>query len=149
MALIGSPSCFAITVMILSGSRCRCAPCRGTPNTTIRCTSGSPAAARGCRPAGTPECARMKSQASRSPSCDFEWGGGPWTLGAQFDEAEQDLVPLCLQLLDRPRSNLGMDAVDELPLHVRRQHRRAEGLPPRRHWAGELLEEVLDAAGAA
>ena len=30
-----------------------------------------------------------------------------------------------------------------------RQHRRAEGLPPGRHRAGELLEEVLDAARTA
>src|SRR3954454_24586792 len=42
-----------------------------------------------------------------------------------------------------------MNAVDELLLHFRRQRWRAEGLPPRRHWSGELLEEVLDAAGAA
>src|ERR1700722_8617253 len=42
-----------------------------------------------------------------------------------------------------------MDAVDELLLHFRSQHRRAEGLPPGRHRAGELLEEVLDAAWTA
>src|SRR5262249_6221692 len=82
-------------------------------------------------------------------SCDSMWSDRPGTLGAQFDEAEQDLVALRLQLLDRARSDLGMNAVDELLLHVRRQHRRAEGLPPGRHRAGELLEEVLDAARAA
>src|SRR6185295_5166455 len=42
-----------------------------------------------------------------------------------------------------------MDAVDELLLHFRSQHRRAEGLPPSPHRAGELLEEVLDTAWAA
>src|ERR1700690_2294473 len=42
-----------------------------------------------------------------------------------------------------------MDAVDELFLPPRRQPRRAEGLPPGRHRAGELLEEVLDAAWTA
>src|SRR5258708_34283036 len=42
-----------------------------------------------------------------------------------------------------------MDAVDELLLHFRSQHRRAEGLPPGRHRAAELLEEVPDAARAA
>src|SRR5215469_1124089 len=71
------------------------------------------------------------------------------TLLAQFDEAEENLVPLRLQLLDGARSDLGMDAVDEFLLHFRRQHRRAEGLPPSGHRTSELLEEVLDAAGAA
>src|SRR6267154_6184162 len=42
-----------------------------------------------------------------------------------------------------------MNAVDELLLHFGRQYRLAENLPPRRHRAGELLEEVLDAAWAA
>src|SRR5262245_53625053 len=42
-----------------------------------------------------------------------------------------------------------MDAFDELLLHLRSEHRRAEGLPPRRHRAGELVEEVLDAARTA
>src|SRR5262249_26415665 len=77
--------------------------------------------------------------------CNSMWSG---TLGPQFDETEQDLVPLPLQLLDRARSDFGMDAVIELLLHFRRQHRCAEGLPPGRHRAAELLEEVLDAAGA-
>src|SRR6266852_3615333 len=67
-------------------------------------------------------------------------------LVAQLNQAEQDFVALRLQLLDRARSDLGMDAVDQLLLHFRSQHRRAEGLPPGRHRAGELLEEVLDAA---
>src|SRR5262245_38653119 len=78
-------------------------------------------------------------------SCSGTWSG---TLGPQFDETEQDLVPLPLQLLDRARSDFGMDAVDELLLHLRSEHRRAEGLPPGRHRAAELLEEVLDAAVA-
>ena len=42
-----------------------------------------------------------------------------------------------------------MDTVDKLLLHFRRQHRRAEGFPPGCHRAGELLKEVLDAAGPA
>src|SRR6266852_234 len=70
-------------------------------------------------------------------------------LVAQLDQAEQDFVALRLQLLDGARSGLSVDAVDELLLHFRSQHRRAEGLPPGRHWAGELLEEVLDAARTA
>src|SRR5712692_5130192 len=70
-------------------------------------------------------------------------------LVAQLDQAEQDFVALRLQLLDGARSSLGMDAVDELLLHFRSQHRRAEGLPPGRHRSGELLEEVLDAAWTA
>src|SRR6266849_2176100 len=70
-------------------------------------------------------------------------------LVAQLKQAEQDLVALRLQLLDGARSDLSVDAVDELLLHFRSQHRRAEGLPPGRHRAGELLEEVLDAAWTA
>src|SRR3954469_13458574 len=42
-----------------------------------------------------------------------------------------------------------MNAVDERLLHFGRQYRLSENLPPRRHGAGELLEEVLDAALAA
>src|SRR5262245_36246558 len=76
-------------------------------------------------------------------SCSGTWSG---TLGPQFNETEQDLVPLPLQLLDRARSDFGMDAFDELLLHLRSEHRRAEGLPPGRHRATELLEEVLNAA---
>src|SRR6266403_2225165 len=70
-------------------------------------------------------------------------------LVAQLDQAEQNFVALRLQLLDGARARLGMDAVDERLLHFRRQYRRAEGLPPGRHRAGELLEEVLDAARTA
>src|SRR5260221_4479026 len=66
-------------------------------------------------------------------------------LVAQLDQAEQNFVALRLQLRNGARSSLGMDAVDEYLLHFRRQHRRAESLPPSRHRAGELLEEVLDA----
>src|SRR5258708_20025262 len=44
---------------------------------------------------------------------------------------------------------MGMNAVDELLLHFRGEHRRAEGLPPGGHRAGKLLEEVLDAARTA
>src|SRR6266851_3367528 len=47
------------------------------------------------------------------------------------------------------RAALGMNAVDELLLHFGRQYRLPENLPPGRHRAGELLEEVLDAAWAA
>src|SRR5262249_40569653 len=52
------------------------------------------------------------------------------TLVAQFEKAEQNVVPLRLQLLDAARSDLGMDAVDELLLHLRGQHGGAESLPP-------------------
>src|SRR5262245_32312992 len=82
-------------------------------------------------------------------SRDFVWSDRLRAPGAQFDEAKQKLVPLRLQLLDGARSDLGMDAVDELFLHLRRQHRRAEALPRSHQGAGELLEEVLDAARAA
>src|SRR6266567_6976929 len=70
-------------------------------------------------------------------------------LFAQLNQAEQNFVALRLQLRNGARSSLGMDAVDEYLLHFRSQHRRAEALPPGRHWAGELLEEVLDAARTA
>src|ERR1700688_3657488 len=70
-------------------------------------------------------------------------------LGAQLEQPQQDLVPLRLQLSNRARADLGMNAVYELLLHFRSQHWRAEGLPPSCHRAAELLEEVLDAAGAA
>src|SRR5216683_7295614 len=74
---------------------------------------------------------------------------GLGNLVAQLNEAEQDFVALRLQFLDGARADLGMNTVDELLLHLRRQHRRTEGLPPGRHRAGELLEEVLDAARTA
>src|SRR3981189_1223224 len=70
-------------------------------------------------------------------------------LVAQLNQAEQDLFALPLQPRDGARSDLGMNAVDELLLHVGSQHRRAKGLPPGRHWTGELLEEVLDTARTA
>src|SRR5882672_3973529 len=70
----------------------------------------------------------------------------PGNLVAQLDQAEQNFVALRLKLLDGARSGLGMDAVDQYLFHFRRQHRGAESLPPGRHRAGELLEEVLDAA---
>src|SRR5258708_5999309 len=74
-------------------------------------------------------------------SCDLV-GGRLRTLGAQFDEPEQNLVPLRLQLRDGARSDLGMNAVGELLLHLRGEHRRAKRLPPRRHRPRELLAEV-------
>src|SRR5438552_7583510 len=67
-------------------------------------------------------------------------------LGAQLEQPQQDLVALRLQLGNRARADLGMNALDELPLHIGRQYRLPENLPPGRHRAGELLEEVLDAA---
>src|SRR5260221_142415 len=70
----------------------------------------------------------------------------PGHLVAQLDQAEQDFVTLRLQLRDAARSGLSMDAVDEYLLHFRCQHRRAESLPPGRHRASKLLEEMLDAA---
>src|SRR5262249_13157596 len=56
-------------------------------------------------------------------SCDCVWSDRLGTLGPQFDEAEQNLVPGCLELLDAARADLGMDAVDELLLHLGRQYR--------------------------
>src|SRR5437660_4610453 len=70
-------------------------------------------------------------------------------LGAQLEQPQQDLVALRLQLGNRARADLGMNALDELLLHFGRQYRLPENLPPGRHRAGELLEEVLDAAWAA
>src|ERR1700744_1598160 len=70
-------------------------------------------------------------------------------LLAQLDEPEQDFVALGLQLGDRARANLGVNAVDEGLLYFWRQYRLPENLPPGRHGAGELLKEVLDAAWAA
>src|SRR6185295_373862 len=71
------------------------------------------------------------------------------SLGAQLEQPEQYLVALRLQLGNRARADLGMNAVDELLLHFGRQYWLPENLPPGRHRAGELLEEVLDAALAA
>src|SRR5215471_15072219 len=42
-----------------------------------------------------------------------------------------------------------MNAVDELLLHFRREHRRSKGPPRSGHRASELLEEMLDSARAA
>jgi hypothetical protein len=67
-------------------------------------------------------------------------------LAAQLEQSQQDLVTLRLQFGNRARADLGMNAVDERLLHFGRQYRLPENLPPRRHGAGELLEEVLDAA---
>src|SRR5262249_29918373 len=75
--------------------------------------------------------------------------GGRLALLPQFDKHEQYVVPLLFQVRDGARSDLGMDAVNELLLQLRSEHRRAEGLPPSRHRGGELLEEVLDAARTA
>ncbi len=66
--------------------------------------------------------------------------------GAQLDEAEQHFVSFGRQLINRTSADLGMNAIDQLPLYLGRQHRLPENLPPGRHWTGELLEEVLDAA---
>src|ERR1700691_4993152 len=68
------------------------------------------------------------------------------SLLAQLNQAEQDLVALRLQLRDGAGSGLGVNAVDQLLLHFRGQNRRAKGLPPGGHRAGELLKEMLDAA---
>src|SRR6516165_722948 len=87
-------------------------------------------------------------QAAPLLGCDFVRGGRLRTL-AQLDQAEQNLVPLRFQLRDGARSDLRMDAVDELLLHLGRQYRRTQRLPPGRHRTAELLEEVLDAARTA
>jgi DNA-binding transcriptional LysR family regulator len=51
---------------------------------------------------------------------------------AQFEEAEQNLVPFGFEFRDGARSDLVMDAVDELFLYLRGEDRRAECLPSRR-----------------
>src|SRR6202034_460344 len=71
------------------------------------------------------------------------------SLFAQLNQAKQNFVAFRREFGNRARSSLVMHAVDELLLHVRREPRRAEGLPPRRHRAGELLKEVLDATRTA
>src|SRR5262249_18748365 len=48
-------------------------------------------------------------------SCDCVRGDHLRTLGAQFDEAEQDLVPLLLQRLDGARSDLSMNGPSAVP----------------------------------
>src|SRR6185295_1637417 len=70
-------------------------------------------------------------------------------LGAQLEQSQQYFVALRLQLRNRARADLSMNAVDELLLHFGRQYGLPENLPPGRHRAGELLEEVFDAALAA
>src|SRR5262249_22508032 len=65
------------------------------------------------------------------------------------NELKQHLVSLRRELIDGARTDLLVNAVDELPLHVGRQYRLPENLPPGRHRTGELLEEMLDAAFAA
>src|SRR5258705_6955651 len=42
------------------------------------------------------------------------------TLIAQFEEPNQNLIPLGFELLDGARSDFGMDAVDELLPHARK-----------------------------
>src|SRR5262249_27252596 len=68
---------------------------------------------------------------------------------AHREKAEQDVVPLRLKLRDGARADLCMNAVDELLLHLRGEHRRSESLPRSHHRAGKLGEEMLDAAGPA
>src|SRR5579859_1592105 len=107
------------------------------------------------RPGRRPAPARAAGRQGRRPDYSSLLSGnrrrirGLLSLGAQFQEAQQDLVALRLQLFDRAGADLLVDAVDELLLGLRRQHRIAERLPPDRQWAGELLEEVLDSAGPA
>src|SRR5215510_12929015 len=57
--------------------------------------------------------------------CDIAWRSHIRMFGAQLEKTEQNLVPLRFKLLDGSRSDLGVDAVDELLLYFRRQHRRA------------------------
>ena len=68
-------------------------------------------------------------------------------IGAQF--TRECNVSLCRQLVDGARTRLQYEMVDELLLHFGRQHRLPDNLPPRRHWTGELLKEMLDAAVTA
>jgi hypothetical protein len=67
-------------------------------------------------------------------------------LRAQLNEPEQHFVSLRRERVDGARADLGVNAVGELLLHLGRQHRLSENLPPGRYWSGKLLEEVLDAA---
>src|SRR5260370_18363083 len=89
---------------------------------------------------------RPASGASDRASRLLECHGGRFVPGAQLEQSQQDLVTLRLQVGDRARSHLRMQAVDQLAPHFRRQFERAEHLPPGRHRPGELVEEVLDAA---
>lgn len=51
------------------------------------------------------------------------------SVGAQFEQSEQQFVALGLQLCNGAGSDFGFDARDQLPLHLRRQDRRAEAFP--------------------
>src|ERR1700722_4756549 len=64
----------------------------------------------------------------------------------QLNELEQHFVSLGRQFVNGARTDLGAHALDKLFLHVGRQYRLPENLPPRCHRAGELLEEMFDAA---
>ena len=69
-------------------------------------------------------------------------------LVSELDEPDHEVVALCFELLDGASTHFGVDAVDESLLYFRRERRRAERLPRTRHRSGELMKEVLDAAGA-
>ena len=50
----------------------------------------------------------------------------PWVpeaLFESFQKSKQDLVPLCSQVVDRPRAHLGVNAIDQLLLELRGQLR--------------------------
>src|SRR5215211_621608 len=53
-----------------------------------------------------------------STRCNFAWHGRTRTLGAQFEEAEQNLIPLRLQFLDGARADLCVEAIAELALDL-------------------------------
>src|SRR5258708_39716603 len=67
-------------------------------------------------------------------------------LQTKLNKPEQQLVSLCLQLVNGARADFFVNAVNDFLLHFRCQNRLAENLPPSCHRSGELLEEVLDAA---
>src|SRR5262245_1713087 len=94
-------------------------------------------------------CASSLAMLLGNPPSGDLWHSCVRRLGPQLDNPEQHLVSLCGQLINGARSDLGVDAVDELLLDLWCQHRLSENLPPRCHGAGELLEKMLDATLAA
>src|SRR6266851_10015557 len=70
-------------------------------------------------------------------------------LVAQLDQAEQDFVAFRREFVDRARSDLGMNTIDQFLLDFGCQLRGTQHLPPGGHGSRELLEEMFDAALAA
>src|SRR5580704_5361834 len=73
---------------------------------------------------------RLGPHEEREASCDLLGGNRSrrclcraFILAAQLEQPQQDLVALGLELRDGARSDLGVDAIDERLLHLRRQRR--------------------------